>query len=76
MKQRRFMLGFYLFKPYTASLRHLELIYLEGRSLLTLLSLQEVDAVTAECLALREQVAIYEEQLANMEAQNETVREE
>ncbi|XP_076005386.1 desmin, partial [Genypterus blacodes] len=30
----------------------------------------EVDAVTAECLALREQVAIYEEQLANMEAQH------
>ncbi|KAM4621907.1 vimentin [Polymixia lowei] len=32
----------------------------------------EVDAVTSECLALREQVAIYEEQLANMEAQHET----
>ncbi|XP_041654235.1 desmin [Cheilinus undulatus] len=31
-----------------------------------------VDAVTAECLALREQVAIYEEQLANMEAQQKT----
>ncbi|AWP11861.1 putative desmin-like [Scophthalmus maximus] len=31
---------------------------------------EEVDAVTAECLALREQVAIYEEQLANMEAQH------
>lgn len=31
-----------------------------------------VDAVTAECLALREQVAIYEEQLANMEAQHKT----
>uniref|UniRef100_UPI0037E82A53 alpha-internexin n=1 Tax=Semicossyphus pulcher TaxID=241346 RepID=UPI0037E82A53 len=30
---------------------------------------EEVDAVTAQCLALREQVAIYEEQLANMEAQ-------
>ncbi|XP_070769944.1 alpha-internexin [Enoplosus armatus] len=33
---------------------------------------QEVDAVTAECLALREQVAIYEEQLANMGAQHNT----
>ncbi|XP_028444807.1 desmin isoform X2 [Perca flavescens] len=33
---------------------------------------EEVDAVTAECLALREQVAIYEEQLANMEAQHTT----
>uniref|UniRef100_A0A3B4TQH6 Peripherin-like n=1 Tax=Seriola dumerili TaxID=41447 RepID=A0A3B4TQH6_SERDU len=32
----------------------------------------EVDAVTAECLALREQVAIYKEQLANMEAQHKT----
>ncbi|XP_015244018.1 PREDICTED: peripherin-like [Cyprinodon variegatus] len=31
-----------------------------------------VDAVTAECLALREQVAVYEEQLANMEAQHKT----
>lgn len=30
--------------------------------------------MTAECLALREQVAIYEEQLANMEAQHKTVR--
>uniref|UniRef100_A0A3B5A305 Desmin-like n=1 Tax=Stegastes partitus TaxID=144197 RepID=A0A3B5A305_9TELE len=36
---------------------------------------QEVDAVTAECLALREQVAIYEEQLANMEAQHKTISE-
>lgn len=35
--------------------------------------MQEVDAVTAECLALREQVAIYEEQLANMEAQHKMV---
>ncbi|XP_042348733.1 neurofilament medium polypeptide [Plectropomus leopardus] len=33
---------------------------------------EEVDAVAAECLALREQVAIYEEQLANMEAQHTT----
>uniref|UniRef100_A0A3Q3GYX8 Peripherin-like n=1 Tax=Labrus bergylta TaxID=56723 RepID=A0A3Q3GYX8_9LABR len=33
---------------------------------------QKVDTVTAECLALREQVAIYEEQLANMEAQHST----
>lgn len=33
-----------------------------------------MDAVTAECLALREQVAIYEEQLANMEAQHKEVR--
>ncbi|XP_059202588.1 neurofilament medium polypeptide [Centropristis striata] len=33
---------------------------------------EEVDAVTAECLALREQVAIYEQQLANMEAQHTT----
>ncbi|KAM9377007.1 glial fibrillary acidic protein [Pholidichthys leucotaenia] len=31
---------------------------------------EDVDAVTAECLALREQVTIYEEQLANMEAQH------
>ncbi|MEQ2183999.1 hypothetical protein GOODEAATRI_003569 [Goodea atripinnis] len=29
-----------------------------------------VDAVTAQCLALREQVAVYEEQLANMETQH------
>ena len=36
--------------------------------------MQDVDAVTAGCLALREQVAIYEEQLANMEAQHKTVR--
>ncbi|XP_029297665.1 type III intermediate filament [Cottoperca gobio] len=36
---------------------------------------EEVDAVTAECLALREQVAIYEEQLANMEAQHTTAAE-
>ncbi|XP_034545673.1 plasticin [Notolabrus celidotus] len=33
---------------------------------------EEVDAVTAVALALREQVAIYEEQLANMEAQHKT----
>ncbi|KAL6117481.1 uncharacterized protein ACO6RY_15259 [Pungitius sinensis] len=33
---------------------------------------KDVDAVTAECLALREQVAIYEEQLANMEDQHTT----
>lgn len=33
-----------------------------------------MDAVAAGCLALREQVAIYEEQLANMEAQHKTVR--
>ncbi|XP_043112662.1 desmin [Puntigrus tetrazona] len=31
----------------------------------------EVDAVTTDCLALREQVAIYEEQLAVMERQHE-----
>ncbi|XP_061581651.1 low molecular weight neuronal intermediate filament [Cololabis saira] len=31
-----------------------------------------VDAVTAECLALREQVAIYQEQLDNMDAQHKT----
>ncbi|KAM7417372.1 hypothetical protein PAMA_017162 [Pampus argenteus] len=36
---------------------------------------EEVDAVTAECLALREQAAIYEEQLANMEAQHKTAVE-
>ncbi|XP_044060897.1 type III intermediate filament [Siniperca chuatsi] len=36
---------------------------------------EEVDAVTAECLALREQVAIYEEQLANMETQHKTTVE-
>lgn len=34
-----------------------------------------VDAVTAQCLALREQVAIYEEQLANMEGQHRTAVE-
>uniref|UniRef100_A0A3B3Z5Q7 IF rod domain-containing protein n=1 Tax=Poecilia mexicana TaxID=48701 RepID=A0A3B3Z5Q7_9TELE len=33
---------------------------------------EAVDAVTAECLALRDQVAIYEEQLANMETQHKT----
>ena len=38
-------------------------------------TVQEVDTVTAKCLALREQAAIYEEQLANMEAQHKTVRE-
>ncbi|XP_030621333.1 type III intermediate filament [Chanos chanos] len=32
----------------------------------------EVDEVTADCLALREQVAIYEEQLATMERQQAT----
>ncbi|XP_051513835.1 vimentin-like [Myxocyprinus asiaticus] len=32
----------------------------------------EVDAITADCLALREQVSIYEEQLATMERQHET----
>ncbi|XP_072520356.1 keratin, type II cytoskeletal 7 [Salminus brasiliensis] len=31
----------------------------------------DVDAVTADCLALRDQVAIYEEQLAEMERQHE-----
>ncbi|KAM9795202.1 desmin [Neosynchiropus ocellatus] len=31
---------------------------------------EEVDAVTAECLALRERTHIYEQQLANMEAQH------
>ncbi|XP_034037652.1 desmin [Thalassophryne amazonica] len=36
---------------------------------------EEVDAVTAECLALREQVAIYEEQLAGMEARHRTAVE-
>lgn len=36
---------------------------------------EDVDAVTAACLALREQVAIYEEQLANMEGQHETAVE-
>nr|XP_040029428.1 desmin [Gasterosteus aculeatus aculeatus] len=36
---------------------------------------EDVDAVTAECLALREQVAIYEEQLANMEDQHTTAVE-
>ncbi|XP_029918131.1 desmin [Myripristis murdjan] len=32
----------------------------------------EVDAVTAQCLALRQQVGIYEEQLANMDVQHKT----
>ncbi|KAM3613293.1 uncharacterized protein V6R79_023539 [Siganus canaliculatus] len=36
---------------------------------------EEVDAVTVGCLALREQVAIYEEQLASMEAQHKTAVE-
>ncbi|XP_043983810.1 low molecular weight neuronal intermediate filament isoform X3 [Gambusia affinis] len=31
---------------------------------------EAVDAVTAECLALRDQVAVYKEQLANMETQH------
>ncbi|KAL2077382.1 hypothetical protein ACEWY4_026886 [Coilia grayii] len=31
----------------------------------------DVDAITTDCLALREQVAIYEDQLANMEQQQE-----
>lgn len=39
------------------------------------LPLQAVDAVTAECLALRDQVAVYEEQLANMETQHKMVRQ-
>lgn len=34
-----------------------------------------MDVETADCLALREQVKIYQEQLAHMEAQHETVRE-
>ncbi|KAM4732289.1 plasticin [Anableps anableps] len=33
---------------------------------------EAVDAVTAECLALRERVAVYEEQLANMETHHKT----
>lgn len=33
-----------------------------------------MDAITTDCLALREQVAIYEEQLAAMERQHEMVR--
>ncbi|XP_030595590.1 desmin [Archocentrus centrarchus] len=37
---------------------------------------EEVDAVTAECLALREQVAIYEQQLANMKTQHRTAVED
>ncbi|CAK6964703.1 vimentin [Scomber scombrus] len=37
---------------------------------------EEVDTVTAKCLALREQAAIYEEQLANMEAQHKTAVED
>ncbi|XP_039976074.1 desmin [Xiphias gladius] len=36
---------------------------------------EEVDAVTAECLALRERAAIYEEQLANTEAQHKMAME-
>lgn len=51
-----------------------KLIYFSLVLLLTRFPSQEVDAVTAGCLALREQVAIYEEQLANMEAQHKTVR--
>jgi len=35
---------------------------------------QEVDVITTDCLALREQVAIYEEQLAAMERQHQMVR--
>ncbi|XP_026001549.1 peripherin [Astatotilapia calliptera] len=37
---------------------------------------EEVDAVTAECLALREQVTIYEEQLASMETLHRTTVED
>lgn len=33
-----------------------------------------MDVITTDCLALREQVAIYEEQLAAMERQHEMVR--
>lgn len=33
-----------------------------------------MDAITTDCLALREQVAIYEEQLAAMERQHQMVR--
>ncbi|XP_056295354.1 desmin [Pseudoliparis swirei] len=36
---------------------------------------EKVDAVTAECLALREQATIYEEQLAHMEDQHTTAVE-
>ncbi|KAK0133139.1 Desmin [Merluccius polli] len=36
---------------------------------------EEVDAVTAECLALREQEEIYRQQLASMEAQHSTAVE-
>ncbi|KAG7465077.1 hypothetical protein MATL_G00172260 [Megalops atlanticus] len=35
----------------------------------------EVDAITTECLALREQVAIYEQQLARMQKEHETTVE-
>ncbi|XP_053361544.1 type III intermediate filament [Clarias gariepinus] len=61
----------------TKDLHHIKIKYDEAVEQRTLLQLEhkdvavEVDTVTADCLALREQVAIYEEQLAAMENQHE-----
>ncbi|XP_062855917.1 glial fibrillary acidic protein [Trichomycterus rosablanca] len=58
-------------------LQHKQKKYDEAVEQRTLLQLEredvavEVDAVTADCLALREQVAVYEAQLAEMEQQHE-----
>ncbi|GAA6097696.1 type III intermediate filament [Tachysurus ichikawai] len=59
------------------NLHHIKLKYDEVVEQRTHLQLErkdvavEVDAVTADCLALREQATIYEEQLATMEQQHE-----
>ncbi|KAI7801890.1 putative vimentin-like, partial [Triplophysa rosa] len=59
-------------------LQRLQMKYDEVVEQRTLLQLErgdvsvEVDAITTDCLALQEQVAIYEEQLAAMERQHET----
>ncbi|XP_056625085.1 alpha-internexin isoform X1 [Triplophysa dalaica] len=59
-------------------LQCLQMKYDEVEEQRTLLQLEredvsvEVDAITTDCLALQEQVAIYEEQLAAMERQHET----
>ncbi|KAF5895375.1 desmin-like isoform X1, partial [Clarias magur] len=61
----------------TKDLHHIKIKYDEVVEQQTRLQLEhedvavEVDTVTADCLALREQVAIYEEQLAAMENQHE-----
>ncbi|KAF7707279.1 glial fibrillary acidic protein [Silurus meridionalis] len=64
-------------KKLTKELHHIKIKYEEVVEQRTNLQLErkevavEVDTVTADCLALREQVAIYEGQLAAMEQQHE-----